>query len=217
MRRGPRNLITDVPGLAVGNATDPVARTGVTVILPDDPAIASVAVMGGAPGTRETDLLAPEQTVAAIDALVLAGGSAFGLDAAGGVMAVLVERGRGFPVGDLRVPIVPAAILFDLLNGGAKPWTRPGGPPPPYRDLGTAACLAAGTDFALGAVAPAPAPPPPAARAGSARPRSFWTAASPSAPSSRSTRSAGSGSTPTTTGRPPSRSARNSAGAAGPP
>ena len=104
--------------------------------------------MGGAPGTRETDLLAPEQTVERVDAIVLSGGSAFGLDAAGGVMAALAEQGRGFAVGDARVPIVPAAILFDLLNGGDKNW----GADPPYRGLGRAALAAASKDFALGSV-----------------------------------------------------------------
>ncbi len=161
MLPGHRNLITDVPGLSVGNAGDRRAATGVTVILPDAPAVAAVHVMGGAPGTRETDLLSPEQTVGAVDAVVLSGGSAYGLDAAGGVMAALRDAGRGFRVGDVRVPIVPAAILFDLLVG-EKPWARPGGgtPPesrtgggtPPYRDLGAAAVAAASADFALGSV-----------------------------------------------------------------
>ncbi|MBC8130038.1 MAG: P1 family peptidase, partial [Rhizobiaceae bacterium] len=138
--RGPRNLLTDVAGLVVGNARNEPLRSGVTVILCEEPAIAAVHVMGGAPGTRETDLLAPENTVQAVDALVLAGGSAFGLDAASGVQAYLRERGRGFAVGPHRVPIVPAAILFDLGAGGAATWGRY----PPYRDLGyIAATLAA--------------------------------------------------------------------------
>jgi len=141
-----RNLLTDVAGLKVGNADDPKLKSGVTVILCDQPATAAVHVMGGAPGTRETDLLAPEQTVEAVDALVLSGGSAFGLDAAGGVMADLAAAGRGFAVGPARVPIVPAAILFDLLNGGDKAW----GADPPYRDLGRRALAAASTDFAVG-------------------------------------------------------------------
>lgn len=153
MRTGPLNLITDVAGLSVGNARDERAKTGVTVVLPDEPAVAAVSVMGGAPGTRETDLLAPEQTVQAVDAIVLSGGSAFGLDSAGGVMHALAERGRGFPVGPVRVPIVPAAILFDLLNGGDKAGAGlgPGAPvDPPYRALGRAAVDAAGRIFALG-------------------------------------------------------------------
>jgi L-aminopeptidase/D-esterase-like protein len=145
-RPGPRNLLTDVDGLRVGNADDLRARTGVTVVLADAPAIAAVDVRGGAPGTRETDALSPTCLVDRADAVVLAGGSAFGLDAAGGVMAWLAARGRGFPAGSARVPIVPAAILFDLSNGGDKAW----GATPPYRRLGVAACDAAGADFALG-------------------------------------------------------------------
>ncbi|MBB4301769.1 L-aminopeptidase/D-esterase-like protein [Rhodobium orientis] len=146
MPPGPRNLITDVPGLAVGNAENARAKTGTTVVLFDEPAVASVKVLGGAPGTREAALLEPEQTVGAIDALVLSGGSAFGLDAAGGVMARLAERGRGFAVGNARVPIVPEAILFDLMNGGDKDW----GMTPPFRDLGITALDAVSDDFALG-------------------------------------------------------------------
>jgi L-aminopeptidase/D-esterase-like protein len=111
--------------------------------------VASVAVFGGAPGTRDTELLAPEQTVEGIDALVLSGGSAFGLDAAGGVMQGLVARGRGFAIGAARVPIVPAAILFDLLNGGDKPWLT-GETSAPYRDLGRQALEAAATEFTIG-------------------------------------------------------------------
>ena len=146
MRTGPSNRITDVAGLRVGNAEDARLRSGVTVVVFDTPAVAAVDVRGGGPGTRETDLLALENTVEAVDALVLSGGSAFGLDAAGGVQARLRELGRGFRVGGTRVPIVPAAILFDLLNGGDKDWGRF----PPYRDLGVAALDAAGPDFAIG-------------------------------------------------------------------
>ncbi|MAT84292.1 MAG: peptidase T4 [Gammaproteobacteria bacterium] len=133
--------MTSIPisGLRVGHAEDPALRSGVTVILPDEPAVASVHVVGGAPGTRESDLLNPLQMVERIDALVLAGGSAYGLDAATGVQAWLREQGRGFPVRDLRVPIVPAAILFDLANGGDKDWGRY----PPYRELGYDAAAAA--------------------------------------------------------------------------
>lgn len=141
-----RNLITDVAGLSVGNADDPRLKSGVTVVVCDEPAVASGHVMGGAPGTRETDLLAPEAMVEAVDAVVLSGGSAFGLDAAGGVMAALAAAGRGFVVGSARVPIVPAAILFDLLNGGDKDW----GDTPPYAALGRAALAAARETFALG-------------------------------------------------------------------
>jgi L-aminopeptidase/D-esterase-like protein len=126
------NLITDVVGLHVGNADDARLRSGVTAVLFDQPAVAAVDVRGGGPGSRETDLLAPENTVQMIDALVLSGGSAFGLDAAGGVQARLREQGRGFAVRSARVPIVPAATLFDLLNGGDKQW----GVFSPYRDFG---------------------------------------------------------------------------------
>jgi L-aminopeptidase/D-esterase-like protein len=143
-----RNLITDVPGLRVGHAQDARVRSGVTVVLPDEPAAASVSVMGGAPGTRETDLLAPSRLVDRVDAIVLSGGSAFGLAAADGVMAWLAERGRGFRLGEVAVPIVPAAIVFDLANGGNKNW----GKTPPYRRLGEKAVAAAAVDFALGNV-----------------------------------------------------------------
>ena len=144
-RTGPRNLITDVAGLRVGNAGDEVLRSGVTVLLGDAPFTAGVHVMGGAPGTRETDLLAPDKTVEQVDALVLSGGSAFGLDAASGVADGLRAQGRGFAVGDVRVPIVPGAILFDLLNGGDKDWGDN-----PYKALGARALQAAAADFALG-------------------------------------------------------------------
>jgi L-aminopeptidase/D-esterase-like protein len=146
MRTGPRNLITDVAGLSVGCAHDPRLRSGATVVVFDAPAPAAVDVRGGAPGTRETDLLALENTVGEIDALVLSGGSVFGLDAASGVVAGLRAQGRGFAVGDARAPIVPAAILFDLTNGGDKDW----GLHAPYRELGLAAFEAAGLDFPLG-------------------------------------------------------------------
>ncbi len=129
-----RNLITDVAGVRVGQAEDVRAATGVTAVIFDRPAVASVDIRGGGPGTRETDLLDPVMTVEAVDAIVLAGGSAFGLDAASGVQAWLAEQGRGFAVRDARVPIVPGAILFDLLNGGDKNWGRY----PPYRELGYA-------------------------------------------------------------------------------
>ena len=119
-RPGPRNLITDVAGLKVGNSQVNFFKTGSTVLVGDVPFTASVHVMGGAPGTKETDLLAPDKTVDKIDALVLSGGSAFGLDACSGVMDGLRKMGRGFPVGPMRVPIVPGAIIFDLINGGNK-------------------------------------------------------------------------------------------------
>ncbi len=145
MKPGPRNLITDVEGLNVGNAEDRRVRTGSTVLVGDRPFTAAVCVMGGAPGTRETDLLAPDKLVQEVDALVLSGGSTFGLDAASAVVDGLREIGRGFAVGDVRVPIVPGAILFDLLNGGDKGWVEN-----PYKRLGRAALAAAGPEFSLG-------------------------------------------------------------------
>lgn len=145
MRPGPLNLITDVPGLVVGNAQDATLRSGVTVLTADRPFTAAVHVMGGAPGTRETDLLAPDKLVEQVDALFLSGGSAFGLDAGTGIMAGLRAMGRGFPVGPVRVPIVPGAILFDLLNGGDKGWGDS-----PYPALGRSALDDARRDFGLG-------------------------------------------------------------------
>lgn len=145
MKPGARNLITDVTGLRVGNADDPRLRSGVTVLVGDRPFTAAVNVMGGAPGTRETDLLAPDRLVQQVDALVLSGGSAFGLDACSGVMDGLRAMGRGFAVGPMRVPIVPGAILFDLLNGGDKAWSAN-----PYPALGRSALEAAAQDFSLG-------------------------------------------------------------------
>ena len=141
-----RNLITDVVGLKVGHAEDLGLGSGTTVVIFDEPAVASVDVRGGGPGTRETDLLNPAQTVPGIDAIVISGGSAFGLDAASGVQAWLREQGRGFAIGSARVPIVPGAILFDLLSSGDKHWERF----PPYRDFGYAAAASAGHEFALG-------------------------------------------------------------------
>ncbi len=142
----PRNLITDVAGVRVGNAEDAKLASGTTAILFDEPAVAAVDVRGGAPGTRETDLLDVHRTVERIDAVTLSGGSAFGLDAASGVQAYLREQGRGFPVGDIRIPIVCGAVLFDMLNGGDKRWGRF----PPFRELGYTAAAAAGADFTLG-------------------------------------------------------------------
>jgi D-aminopeptidase len=144
----PRNLLTDIPGIRVGHADDARAASGVTAILFDEPFVAAVDVRGGGPGTRETDLLDPARTVERIDAIALSGGSAFGLDAASGVQAYLRSIGRGYAVGTARVPLVPGAILFDLLNGGDKDWGRY----PPYRELAYAAAERAGADFALGSV-----------------------------------------------------------------
>jgi D-aminopeptidase len=141
-----RNLITDVDGLRVGHADDRALASGVTAIVFDAPAVAAIDIRGGGPGTRETDLLDPAMTVDHIDAIALSGGSALGLEAAAGVQAWLREQGRGFAVRSARVPIVPGAILFDLLNGGDKDWGRF----PPYRDLGYQAAVAAASDFALG-------------------------------------------------------------------
>ncbi|UXS10150.1 P1 family peptidase [Agrobacterium tumefaciens] len=133
------NLLTDIDGVSVGNVTDLSLGSGVTAIVFEKPAIASGSVLGGAPGGRDTGLLDPVMTVETVDAFVLSGGSAFGLDAAGGVQAGLREIGRGLQVGSTRVPIVPQAILMDLLNGGDKDW----GLHSPYREMGYAAFEAA--------------------------------------------------------------------------
>jgi D-aminopeptidase len=145
---GMRNLLTDIAGIRVGQVADAGLGSGVTTVIFDAPVVASVDVRGGGPGTRETALLDPAQTVEGIDAIVLSGGSAFGLDAASGVQAWLREQGRGFKVREAKVPIVPGAILFDLLAGGDKNWGRY----PPYRELGYAAAESAGADVALGSV-----------------------------------------------------------------
>jgi L-aminopeptidase/D-esterase-like protein len=137
-----------IEGFRIGHAEDQDVLSGVTAIVPDRPAIGAVHVMGGAPGTRETDLLSPEQLVQEVDAIVLSGGSAFGLDAASGVQAWLREQGRGFPVGDHRIPVVPSAILYDLGNGGNKNWGRY----PPYRELGYEAATNLTQSPALGRV-----------------------------------------------------------------
>jgi L-aminopeptidase/D-esterase-like protein len=148
VRPGTRNLITDVAGLRVGQAQDERVRTGVTVLLADTPMIAAIDIRGGAPGTRDTDTLGHSSLVGAVDAIVLSGGSAFGLDAPAGVTSWLRAQGRGFEVapGAPRVPIVPGAILFDLVNGGEKDW----GDENPYRALGAKAAANASSDFALG-------------------------------------------------------------------
>jgi L-aminopeptidase/D-esterase-like protein len=143
-----QNLLTDIAGVRVGHADDAKLASGVTAVLFDRPAIASMDVRGGGPGTRESAALDPVSTVEAIDGIALAGGSAFGLDAGSGVQAWLAEQGRGFRIRDAIIPIVPGAICFDLLNGGDKDWGRY----PPYRELGYAAAAAAGEDFALGSV-----------------------------------------------------------------
>jgi L-aminopeptidase/D-esterase-like protein len=141
-----QNLITDVAGLRIGNAHDPALASGVTVALFDEPAVASCAVLGGAPGTRETDILEPDKMVPSIHGIVLSGGSAFGLDAASGVQAYLRQQGIGFAVGTAIVPLVSQAVVFDLLNGGNKDW----GLYPPYRELGHEAARMAALSFELG-------------------------------------------------------------------
>ncbi|MGO4705823.1 P1 family peptidase [Microvirga sp. 2MCAF38] len=143
---GSRNLITDVEGLTVGNAHDAALASGVTVALFDGPAVTSCAIHGGAPGTRETDLLEPDKMVPGVDGIVLSGGSAFGLDAATGVQAYLREQGIGLAVGPVRIPLVPQAVVFDLLNGGDKNWGRYA----PYRELGYEAAAKADKHFDLG-------------------------------------------------------------------
>src|SRR5258708_16075067 len=143
-----RNLSTDVSGVLVGHAQDARLGSGVTAIVFEEPAVASIDVRGGGPGTREIDVLEPAATVERIDGIALSGGSAFGLEAGGGIQAWLRERGRGFLVRTARVPIVPGAILFDLLAGGDKDWGRFA----PYRNLGYAAAEHAAVAFALGSV-----------------------------------------------------------------
>ena len=139
-------LLTDSAGVRVGHADDATLASGVTAIVFDQPFVAAMDVRGGGPGTREGALLDLANTVEKVDAIVLSGGSAFGLEAGGGVQAWLAERGRGFKVRGAVVPIVPGAICFDLLNGGNKKWGRFA----PYRELGFAAAAAAGSGFALG-------------------------------------------------------------------
>ncbi|MCB1376993.1 MAG: P1 family peptidase [Alphaproteobacteria bacterium] len=149
-RTGPRNLITDVGGLRVGNASDDAILTGVTVLLPEKSMVVGADIRGGAPGTRETPALAPENLVDDIHAIVLSGGSVFGLDAASEVTSALARQGKGFAFGQQAwpCPVVPAAILFDLMNGGDKDW----GPDPPYRRLGREALAAASAQCPLGNV-----------------------------------------------------------------
>ena len=144
----PETIKLPIAGLRIGHSQDEKLASGTTIIVPDVPAVASVHVVGGSPGTRETDLLNPQQTVERVDAIVLSGGSAFGLDAASGAQAWLREHGRGFPVVSLRIPIVPAAILFDLNNGGDKDW----GLYPPYRELGYTAASRLSTTTATGRI-----------------------------------------------------------------
>ena len=141
-----RNLLTDVAGIAVGCVHDERLASGVTALLFDAPTVASVSVSGGAPAGRDLGCLEPDARVEGVDAILLSGGSAYGLDAASGAQAYMRERGRGLAIGNIHVPIVPQAIIFDLLNGGDKDWDRF----PPYRELAYAACKKAGADFPLG-------------------------------------------------------------------
>jgi L-aminopeptidase/D-esterase-like protein len=142
MKPGRTNSLLDVSGIAVGNAGDEKVLTGVTVILPDRPMVAACDTAGGGPGSRETALLDPESTVKVVHAIVLSGGSALGLDAAGAVANRLRAQGRGLDVGGAIVPLVPSAIIFDLLNGGDKAW----GEEAPYRRLALAALEAVSHD-----------------------------------------------------------------------
>jgi L-aminopeptidase/D-esterase-like protein len=141
-----KNLLTDISGVRVGHADDAALASGVTAVVFDQPAVAAIDVRGGGPGTREGAALDLGNTVDHIHGIALGGGSAFGLEAGGGVQAWLAEQGRGFEVGGAIIPIVPGAIVFDLLNGGDKKWGRFA----PYRELGYAAAAAASQDFALG-------------------------------------------------------------------
>jgi L-aminopeptidase/D-esterase-like protein len=143
-----QNLLTDIAGVRVGHADDAALASGVTAVLFDAPAVAAIDVRGGGPGIRDGAVLDLANTVERVDAIALSGGSAFGLEAGGGVQAWLAERRRGFVVRGAVIPIVPGAILFDLLNGGDKGWGRFA----PYRELGYAAAEAAGSSFALGSV-----------------------------------------------------------------
>lgn len=146
---GRLNLITDISGLRIGNAHDERVLSGVTVAVFDKPNVASGITLGGAPGSRDTTLLDPEMTIESLDAVVLSGGSLFGLDAAGGVVSYLRQQGRGVRIGPANVPIASQAIVFDLLNGGDKTWGRM----PPYWELGwQAAETAAAGRFPLGTV-----------------------------------------------------------------
>lgn len=148
VRPGSRNLITDVHGIKVGNAEDAPAMTGVTVIFAEGRAVGAVDVRGGAPGTRETESLLPEGLNVGVDAVVLSGGSVYGLDAAGAVTNWIAQAGRGYKMAGapMVAPIVPSAILFDLTNGGDKNW----GGEPPYRKLALRACESQAFQFKLG-------------------------------------------------------------------
>lgn len=143
------NLITDIGGLRVGHAHDTRVASGVTVIVVDADNVASCVTRGGAPGSRDTTLLEPEMTARGVNAIVLSGGSLFGLDAAGGVVGYLRDKGVGLRIGSINVPLAAQAITFDLLNGGDKNWGRM----PPYWEMGwQAAEHATAEAFPLGSV-----------------------------------------------------------------
>jgi L-aminopeptidase/D-esterase-like protein len=143
-----KNCLTDIAGVRVGNIDDARIASGVTAIVFDRPAVAAIDVRGGGPGTRESDALGFAGTVEAVHGIALSGGSAFGLDAAGGIMAWLAEQKRGLAVGSALVPIVPGAIIFDLLNGGNKNWGRFS----PFRDMAYEAATSASLDFTQGSI-----------------------------------------------------------------
>ena len=147
MKIGKKNLITDVTGVLVGNSHDEIMKSGVTVFTSDKRFAAAVTVLGGAPGTRETDLLESDKLVEKIDAIVLSGGSAFGLDAATGVVDCLRKENRGYPLKDMHIPIVPSAILADLFNGGDDQWKEN-----PYRKLGKLAFNSISNSFRIGTI-----------------------------------------------------------------
>ena len=147
MKIGKKNLITDVTGVLVGNSHDEIMKSGVTVFTSEKRFAAAVTVLGGAPGTRETDLLESDKLVEKIDAIVLSGGSAFGLDAATGVVDCLRKENRGYPLKDMHIPIVPSAILADLFNGGDDQWKEN-----PYRKLGKLAFNSISNSFRIGTI-----------------------------------------------------------------
>ena len=147
MKVGKKNLITDVTGVMVGNSHNEIIKSGVTVFTSDKRFAAAVTVLGGAPGTRETDLLESDKLVEKIDAIVLSGGSAFGLDAATGVVDCLRKENRGYPLKDINIPIVPSAILADLFNGGDDQWEEN-----PYGNLGKLAFNSISNSFEIGTI-----------------------------------------------------------------
>jgi L-aminopeptidase/D-esterase-like protein len=146
IRPGPRNSLADVRGLTVGNAADPVVRSGVTVVLTERACLAAADVRGGAPAVIGPESLAPGGLIDRVDGVFLSGGSSFGLEAGAGLMNWLAVRGRGFGDWGPKIPIVVGAILFDLLNGGDKGW----GEIPPYRNLARTAAEGAAAEFSLG-------------------------------------------------------------------